>query len=155
MTTPLYTANDIADWFLAKAESENMLLKPMKLQKLVYFAYGWYYAFRDQPLFSETIYAFRHGPVVKDLYDRFREFRGDPITCSVPAQNLDETVNDVLEVVWKSYGSFNDIQLRNVTHLHAPWIDAYRSDEWYAVMPPNTIKDFFQKMLEEQSHANA
>ena len=39
--TPLnITVFDIANWFLARAKAENKPLKHMKLQKLVYFAYG-------------------------------------------------------------------------------------------------------------------
>ena len=41
---PDITVFDIADWFLARTKAEEKPLKHMKLQKFVYFAYGWYCA---------------------------------------------------------------------------------------------------------------
>jgi|GEM_PF-4384082 len=38
---PDITVFDIANWFLMQAKGEVMPLTHMKLQKLVYFAYGW------------------------------------------------------------------------------------------------------------------
>jgi len=146
LTAPPHTVFEIADWFLARAKSENKPLKHMKLQKLVYFAYGWYYAYIDQPLFGETIYAWRLGPVVKELYDQFKHFKNTPITGDVVEKNIDTTVELLLDSVWKAYEMYPDTHLSNITHTHTPWINAYRSDEWYAVMSPESIRDYFKKI---------
>ena len=151
---PDITVFDIADWFLAKAKSENKTLKPMKLQKLVYFAYGWYYAFHDNPLFREEILAWRHGPVVKKLYDRFKPFRGKPITEDVTPVEFDKQVETILDSVWKAYEPYSDIHLSDITHRPgSPWFRAYDSDEWFAVISPESIRDYFKTLLEEQTHA--
>ena len=78
---PDITVFDIADWFLAKAKLENKPLKHMKLQKLVYFAYGWYCAYRDysEPLFADSIFVWRRGVIVKSLYEKYKHFGDDPI----------------------------------------------------------------------------
>ena len=155
MTTqsPANTVFNIANWFLAKAKDEGEYLRPMKLQKLVYFAYGWYYAYFNQPLFPETIYAFRHGPVVKELYERFESFGGNPITEDVMKMDFDAQAETILDSIWKAYEQYTDIQLSDITHTHPPWIDAYRSDEWFAVMAPESIQEHFKKLLEKQSNA--
>jgi len=151
---PDTTVFDIADWFLAKANDENKPLKPMKLQKLVYFAYGWRYAYFDKPLFPETIYAWRHGPVVKELYDRFKPFKGQPIIEGVTPKKLDVQVETILDSVWKAYGQYSDVHLSDITHRpDSPWASAYRSDEWYAVMTPESIRKYFKELLEKRTHA--
>ena len=147
------TASHIADWFLARAKEDGKSLKPMKLQKLVYFAYGWYFAYFDKPLFPETIYAFRHGPVVKELYDRFKPFKGKPITENVTPTKLDAQLELLLDSVWKAYEPFSDIQLSETTHSHPPWIDAYSSEELFAVMSPESIRDHFKPKIKKQTHA--
>ena len=148
------TVFDIADWFLAKANNENKPLKPMKLQKLVYFAYGWHYAYLDTPLFPETILAWRHGPVVKELYDRFKSFKGKPIEENVTPKKLDAQVETILDSVWTAYGQYPDVHLSAITHRpDSPWTSAYQSDEWYAVIPPESIRDYFKALLEKRTHA--
>jgi uncharacterized phage-associated protein len=146
---------DIANWFLAKAKSENKSLKHMKLQKLVYFAYGWYYAYFDQPpLFQEKILAWRHGPVVRELYDRYRHFGGSPITEDVTSIEFDLHVNVVLDNVWKAYEHYSDIHLSGITHRPgSPWFRAYESDEWFAVIAPESIRDYFKELLKKHDHA--
>ena len=138
ISPPNITVFDIADWFLARAKAEEKPLKPMKLQKLVYFAYGWYYAYHNKALFPETIYAFRHGPVVQELFERFRNLKGSPITDDVEPKNIDSTIASLLGSVWKVYEPYTDLQLSDMTHAHAPWINAYRSGECFAIMSPES-----------------
>jgi len=144
------TVFDIANWFLTKAQSENKPLKPMKLQKLVYFAYGWYSAFFDQFLFQEEIYAWRYGPVVKDLYDKYKPFRKNPIiveTYECPV--FDDDLSAVLQRVWELYSACTDFQLSAITHRpNAPWSQKYRRDEWipYVVIEPELIRDYFKSI---------
>jgi len=150
---PPYAALEIANWFLVRSKVENTFLRHMKLQKLVYFAYGWCYAYFDQPLFAETIYAYRHGPVVKEVYDRFRDFGGNPIMEGwVQNPSVDAHIESLLDSVWKAYAPYSDIQLSDMTHTHPPWIDAYRSEECFAVMSPPAIRDHFKNLRNEQSN---
>ena len=154
ISPPDITVFHIADWFLAKAKSENKPLKHMKLQKLVYFAYGWHYAYTDMPLFGEKIYAWRHGPVVKDLYERFKPFKGNPITGDVNCQSVNEFVESVLEGVWVAYEHYPDTHLSKITHRpDSPWTQAYRSYEWDAEIAPESIRDYFKERLRKYDHA--
>jgi len=148
---PDITVHDIANWFLAKAQSENKSLKHMKLQKLVYFAYGWYFAYFDRPLFEEEIYAWRHGPVVEELYHRYKRYGKNPIDISVVEFPIfEENTTEILEDVWQNYSSFSDVELSVATHRpNSPWRKAYSSYEWDAKMPPETIREYFKGLREE------
>ncbi|MCL2004770.1 MAG: DUF4065 domain-containing protein [Planctomycetaceae bacterium] len=148
---PDITVFDIADWFLAQATEENKPPRHMKLQKLVYFAYGWYYAYFDQPLFSETIYAWRYGPVVKALYDGYKHFKGNPIVSEITIvrPKLDNEVARILRYVWELYAACTDMQLSEITHrLNAPWHQTYKRDEWipYEEIAPELIRDYFKSI---------
>ena len=147
---PNITVFDIANWFLSRAKSESKPLKPMKLQKLVYFAYGWYYAYFDQPLFPETIFAWKHGPVVAELYGRFKRYGGLPIDQTPePVGNLDQSVQGILEAVWESYAFKTDIELSRITHrIEAPWAQVYQEYGRNAIIEPQEIRDYFKSLSE-------
>jgi uncharacterized phage-associated protein len=65
----------VANEFLTIARSKGTPLTPMKLQKLVYFAHGWFLALNPgQPLISERVEAWKYGPVIRALYSQFRDY---------------------------------------------------------------------------------
>src|ERR1041385_1190632 len=70
----------IANYFLDLAESEKAAIEPLKMQKLVYFAHGWYLAFTGKPLLNEFVEAWQYGPVIPDLYHAFKHYGSQPIT---------------------------------------------------------------------------
>ena len=154
MTTkspPDITVFDIADWFLARAKSENDPLKHMKLQKLVYFAYGWYFIYSEEPLFPQKICAWQHGPVVEELYQKYKSFKKHPIDVEdIPCPQFDSDVLDVLDDIWRIYSPCTDTHLRNITHRQdAPWTKVYNSRDRSIEIPASDIRDYF-KMLQRK-----
>jgi uncharacterized phage-associated protein len=148
---PDITVFDIADWFLAKAEDEGKPLKHMKLQKLVYFAYGWYSAYHDVPLFRETICAWQHGPVVEELYQKYKPFKKYPIeVADIVSPQVDEDVLSILVEVWETYSHCTDTHLRNITHRpDAPWSKVYNSRDWSIEIPLTDIRDYFTTLKDK------
>src|SRR5271154_4906780 len=74
-----YNAKQIATEFIQLANADGKKLTPMQLQKLVYFAYGWYLAITGERLIDERVEAWQWGPVIPSLYSAFREYGSDPI----------------------------------------------------------------------------
>ena len=148
---PEVTVFDIADWFLAKAQSTGVDLKHMKLQRLVYFAYGWYCAFHgDSALFQEEIYAWRRGVAVKALYEKYGHCGdGAIIPEGLKSPSLDENVSEILESVWKTYAHISEGVLARVIREHYVWKQSNRSSEWEAVMSPDAIRETFKELVEK------
>jgi len=64
----MLTCHDVARYFLTLMSEENGdLISNLKLQKLVYYAQGSSLALWGNPLFSEKIEAWLHGPVIPVL----------------------------------------------------------------------------------------
>jgi uncharacterized phage-associated protein len=145
---PDITVFDIADWFLARAKSENKPLKHMKLQKLVYFAYGWYLAYFDEPLFGEPICAWQHGPVVEELYQRYKSFKKYPIEIDgIASPHVDAGVLSILVDVWESYSSCTGSHLRNITHCpDSPWSKVYNRMDRNIRIPTSDIQEYFKAL---------
>ena len=119
-----YTPITIATYFLQK-EEQNKTITPMKIIKLVYIAQGWYLALTEgNSLINEKAEAWKYGPVIPSLYERFKSFGSNIITDipKVSTSNLTKNDTDILDDVWNNYGNKSGIQLSGKTHEPGtPW----------------------------------
>lgn len=127
----VYSAEIIADYFRSRTDADvGDLISNLKLQKLCYYAAGVIAAVRQddaRPLFADPIEAWQHGPVIPNLYHKFKDYGSNGIP---PIQNCDfSEIEDrdraVLDDVYNYYGQYSAWKLRNMTHEEAPWLDAY------------------------------
>jgi uncharacterized phage-associated protein len=123
-----YTANQIAEYFLAKTNEEvGDQISNLKLQKLCYYAQGLALAARRQAFFESRIEAWAHGPVVPVLYQLYRDHgaNGIPAPGDFKLESYDAADRMILDDVYDYYGQYSAWRLREMTHLEAPWKDAY------------------------------
>ena len=78
MGTP-YSAIAIANHFVDCSKGKGYLT-PMKMQKLIFIAHGWYQAYFNEPLIEDEIQPWEWGPVIPIVYDSFRSFGKRAIT---------------------------------------------------------------------------
>lgn len=128
----LYSPKSIANYFLDLAKASGETLDPMKLQKLVYYAHGWYAGYTGRPLIDESVEAWPYGPVVPSLYHEFKRFGSGSIAAKardfvgfqhqeVPPPD-DSGIRKFLENVWATYGRLTGIRLSEMTHASgSPW----------------------------------
>jgi uncharacterized phage-associated protein len=141
-------ASTVADWFLCRARQAGAVLTPMKLLKLVYIAHGWYLAETDRPLFGEPVEAWRYGPVVRSLYERFSVHGSGPVTQRIHCPDVDDDVHRTMEIVWNEYGPISARDLSRMTHQQGtPWQRVF-SDGANNVIAPTTIRDHFRELAE-------
>ena len=160
-----YPTAAVANEFLELARRDVEALTPMKLQKLVYFAHGWYLALTGQELIEEPIEAWRYGPVVKSLYHDFKAFGATTPINRLARRNISEpridvspgdptTAKEVIERVWRSYGRFTAVKLSNMTHQpETPWYEVAAKFEFEppknTLIPNETIEQNFKKVMRE------
>jgi uncharacterized phage-associated protein len=124
---------------LPALKAANELLKlhgdvdHMKLQKLLYYANGWWLATEGTPLLNEPPEVWRYGPVFAWLYSSLNRFGhsniGGPVApgpfaianqaeVDVPQDRLKR----LLEWIWNEHGHKSAIQLSDETHaVGTPW----------------------------------
>lgn len=128
--TPQYSAIDIANYFLYKAqiatEEDQELISNLKLQKLVYYAQGLHLAEYGEPLFSERIEAWMYGPVIPDLYHHYKKYGSDGIRADVNFDplSIDQETREFLDDIYEVFGQFTAVRLMKVTHSDKCWLDA-------------------------------
>ena len=75
----MVTALNVANNILKRGFTENIDISPMKLQKLVYLVYKKYYHDTGMLLFGDAFEVWKYGPVVRSIYDEFKDFGGNAI----------------------------------------------------------------------------
>ena len=113
----IYDALTIAKWIINKVHPE-----PLKLQKLLYLAQGYSYAFHDRPLFYEELEGWVHGPVVRNVYNIFRDYQFNNIDISFEIEELDKESLDVLNYVIDNFSKYDSKYLEDLSHKQEPWI---------------------------------
>lgn len=126
-------ALEVAKYFLFLARSKNAgdTLSNLKLQKMLYYAQGYFLALHHKPLFDEKIEAWEHGPVVREVYNAFKKYSSN----SIPFSEIDDFTTgfisenkealDLLPFIFNKYGSLGAWILRDKTHNETPWKNAY------------------------------
>jgi uncharacterized phage-associated protein len=121
---------------------------PMKLQKLCYYTQG-YSLVEGNELFSEDFQAWQHGPVVYDLYDKYREYKWCQISEEVGES--DQSILDFIIDVVSAYGRYDGAALSTMTHRESPWLDARggldESQGSTAVISKESMQNFFAAKL--------
>ncbi|MGA9275210.1 MAG: type II toxin-antitoxin system antitoxin SocA domain-containing protein [Candidatus Cybelea sp.] len=136
-------ALEVARFFLAMADEDDELLSPMKLQKLLYYAQGFHYAILGQRLFPEHVLAWEHGPVVREVWEEYRQHGGGGIVPPDDAPEFESDTRGVLCDVWRVYGQFSAWRLREMTHDTPPWADTPRNQE----ISLDAMREYFATQL--------
>lgn len=117
-------AKSVARWFVNHADrGAGEAITHLKLQKLVYYAQAWFLANFDRSLFEPDMQAWAHGPVLPELYFKYRGMGWEalpPERGTLPPVELSEFLTAVVE----EYGQFSAKKLELLTHEELPWIEA-------------------------------
>lgn len=143
---------DIAKYILSKTKCTQL-----KLQKLVYLCFADYLCDTGKQLFTDSIYAFKYGPVVDTVYKRYKKYGYKPI--DEEEENIDTTVSEMpaksrilfaedgtekiisIDATLKKYGHLTAGQLVDLTHREStPWTMT-RKGTWifYSQIKPEVI----------------
>lgn len=165
------SAIDIANWFLWYNEvqqnrysvnSDNYDvyegLTHLKIQKLLYFADGVNLAVNGTPLFKEKIYAWPHGPVVREVYEKLScngreeiKFTEDNFS-KIQEMNDNNDLYDLLVSVYNSYAGYTAWQLREKSHVvGGPWQITVDTKGMQKEIDKELIKSYFKTIVKVEN----
>jgi uncharacterized phage-associated protein len=143
------TAVDLAKWLINHADREaGEVVTHLKLQKLLYFAQAYYLANYNKALFQEDFQAWTHGPVIPEVWHKFKKHGFDSLPEQTRAPAIkDNKIAGYMAAVLDRYGSIGAKRLEKITHEHAPWKDA-RGDlpeeaSCSNIISKKTMRDFY------------
>ena len=167
-----YTPLAIANTFILfdKTTKSPKGIEHLKIQKLVYFAYGWWlacYGLNNKRLIKEAPQVWKYGPIFSSLYATLRNFGRIPITELQTIQPFattdlvkkeDANSYKLIKWVWERYGHLNSYTLSDMAHNpNTSWYKTAMQHDF--LVPYNFpiddkyIYQEFEKILEnEQGH---
>ena len=146
---------DVAKYILCKVKCTHL-----KLEKLVYLCFADYLCKYDKELFKDCIYAYKYGPVVKTVYDKYKGYGYKEIETD----EKDIVVKDIFEMPARSrilfaedgvskinsidktienYGTLSAAELVELTHRKlTPWDVCGRGEYLNVIMNNAVIKQY-------------
>lgn len=142
-----YKALDIANLYVELANDiPNDSIDNLKLNKLCYYAQAWCLTKLGYPLFTDTVEAWKYGPLIPDVYHAFKACGKRPI--EEPTYHFDESRLSSEEIslltdVYMTYGKYTSNALIDKTHEKgSPWREVYEEDMNNAI-PQDLMKECF------------
>lgn len=146
---------DVAKYILCKVKCTHL-----KLEKLVYLCYADYLCNYNKELYKDKIYAYKYGPVVKSVYEKYKgygykELEKDdeevlfdeiyemPSRSRIMfAEGGIEKINSIDETI-KKYGMFSAGGLVDITHnKNTPWAISGRGENMNEIISNEIIKRY-------------
>jgi uncharacterized phage-associated protein len=140
MKKDVISPKNIAKYFLLLSQRDGELITPLKMQKMIYFAYAVYLLQKKgrDKLFQERIEAWPSGPVIPSLYRDLKRYG----FSSIDSEFVDITVEDfekkylgqkelkgLLEEVYSYCQRLTPFQLVEITHREKAWLEARKGLE--------------------------
>ncbi len=152
----MYPALQVANSVLQLSFEKNILISPLKLQKLAYLVHGWHLASFDRPAINNEPETWKYGPVFPEIYHAYKIFGSVPISKEnwevygtaddkvVPEQDTD--FHWLLGQVWNLYSPYSGLYLSNLTHeADTPWSSARRKAN--NKLSQEEIKKHFKQLM--------
>lgn len=141
---------DVANFFIDIAQqradcSAGDLMTNLRLQKLLYFAQGWHLARYGKPLFDAPLQAWAYGPVVPEVYQKYRENGKQGITTNERTSSsvFTQQEYDLLLDVAREYDKYATGTLVEMSHdPNGPWKKAH-SQRASSLIPLEDIRTYF------------
>ncbi|MBP7461003.1 MAG: DUF4065 domain-containing protein [Candidatus Delongbacteria bacterium] len=136
-----------------------------KLQKLLYYVNAWHLANFDEPLFDEEFEAWVHGPVLRSVWNEYKDVLGlmtvNNVVCvseDIKAK-VDQSIKrlllpdqiELIDDVLDEYGVETAYRLECYTHSETPWREARKglgpTDVCTGHISTATTREYYKERL--------
>jgi len=124
----------------------------MQLLKLSYISHGWTLGLFERPLFSDYVEAWKYGPVVPNVYHKYKRFGYSHISVKLKdmRESHDEMSHAIMNRVVDAYGKYDGLYLSSLTHqLDSPWDVTIKKSGEGAIIPNGVIRDYYKNLSNE------
>lgn len=146
-------ALQVAEYFILRSNEAKKPITNKKLQKLLYYAQAWSLVLNKEKLFPEKIEAWVHGPAVRSVYVKYKEFGFNPIQKDVDPVSMALKTRKLLDTVWNVYGKLDPAYLEQLTHSEGPWREAREGlqdcESSENEISLKTMRDFYFEKLKQ------
>ena len=147
----MYDVFKIVNWLRVRNNADMRTnpnveeLTQMKAMKLLYYIQAASLSITGHRMFNNDIVAWRYGPVVEEVHEKYRGHRG--IVGEITESDLndyselqyDYEASSILNSIYDVYGYSSAYDLMRQTHSEKPWQETPQSE----VISDKAIKDFY------------
>ena len=152
--------HDIADYIILRVKSEDKgaSLINLKLQKLLYYVQAWSYGINKKPMFTADFEAWIHGPVNREIYDRFNPTKYlyseiNPEDCQNKNVVLSSEDAEFVDFILENYLKYSGAELERLSHSEQPWVktrgDLGINERCDKVISPELMIEYYGKKWKE------
>ena len=135
--------------------------EPVFIQKLLYFSQGFHKAFTGEYLFEDDCEAWVHGPVYRNIYDKYKDYGCNPIEekkLEFENTSLAEDEKKLLDCIVHYFGCYSGKVLEKMTHTEEPWRVARRGlNDWESserIISKESISTYFAEVKSKYKMLN-
>ena len=132
-----------ATYLLAKCGD----ITPLQLQKMLYYTQACFIIFYNKFAFTDECEAWVHGPVYRNVYEKYRDYKYDAIPQPLKAPELMSQETSILNLVIEYFGKYSGKILEQFTHKELPWLKAREglseNDASNRIIDNNLIFNYF------------
>ncbi|MBL0664782.1 Panacea domain-containing protein [Aeromonas caviae] len=118
------TIDDVANYLI---QQSNFGITHRELQKILYYAQGFYLANNNEPLFEGEFDAWKFGPVNTSIWSRFKTFGYNALYLSseVETRTLDASKKEFLSAILGFFLVLGQSELIEMSHTDYTWRGTY------------------------------
>lgn len=141
----MYSVLDIAKYIIYYCKQQGYYISNLKLQKILYFVQAEFLVELHVPCFYEEIEAWDFGPVVPEVYHKYKHFgSSNIIDHTFRRVNISRRDRELVEDIVNECSNYSASQLVEFTHNQRPWMDAYQK---YCnnIISKESIREYFEE----------
>ena len=160
----MYKAIDIARYVIYYCHQNSYSISNLKLQKLLYFIQAYFLLEKDEECFTDNIEAWDFGPVIPNVYHKYKMYGSTNIPNQKIYEELDiDTKTGKVDFIKKEinyniicyadkrlinsllnkFADCSSTYLTQVSISQKPWISAYVKNEC-KIISTESIKNYFK-----------
>lgn len=142
----------IANYFINKGIEEDKLVSNLRLQKLMYFAWGEYWVWHKEHLFEEEFYSWKYDMYIPELYQKLKDINGDNFYLNNIRDNFllkntiegcDYVLSDKdIDSISRSYNKHKGLGEWDIPNLNSSTYDSINYNE--EILSKDRIKKRFE-----------
>ena len=136
--------NSKMDVLAKEYDIEPEYITNLKIQKLLYFVQALCLLVFNKEAFDEKIMAWSYGPVVKEVYQKYKDNKNKEIVISKKSKRISNGLELIINKVIDGYGDMETTKLIDFTHEERPWKETKINKE----IINDKILDYYKEVYE-------
>ena len=153
-----YDAIAVARYCIIYINDNGGTISNLKLQKVLYFIQGFFFAVKNEECFKDEMIAWDFGPVIPEVYREFKYFGSNSIPTSATTGQypyikyteydanenaISESDKELIEMIVDSLKNISLSGLTDIIRCQEPWKNAYKEKETDSIIKKADIKKYF------------